>query len=222
MIFLILSLTVHGMIIALCPTIERTQLPQPGGQAITVSLLVLESKQAVQQNDAAHKNSDGKAIQTSPAPAKPEQPPLPVARKVTPAVRQTAQMKPIPARTSLEEPQAPPVSARNKTNSVATQPDSVARHSQRLEVVLRKAFNAHFYYPRLAVRRGWQGQVRLGLRIEANGHLSRIRILQGSGYELLDKAAIKSLNKLEMLPTAITLLNGHSMDLILPVKYQLL
>jgi protein TonB len=91
-----------------------------------------------------------------------------------------------------------------------------------LRADLEQAFSLHFRYPRLAIKRGWQGEVRLGLRIEANGHLSQVRILQGSGYGLLDKAAMKSLNKVETLPKAIALLNGHSLDLILPVKYQLL
>jgi protein TonB len=91
-----------------------------------------------------------------------------------------------------------------------------------LRANLEQAFALHFRYPRLAIKRGWQGEVRLGLRIEANGHLSQVRILQGSGYGLLDKAAMKSLNKVETLPEAIALLNGHSLDLILPVKYQLL
>jgi protein TonB len=91
-----------------------------------------------------------------------------------------------------------------------------------LRADLEQAFALHFRYPRLAIKRGWQGEVRLGLRIEANGHLSQVRILQGSGYGLLDKAAMKSLNKVETLPNAIALLNGRSLDLILPVKYQLL
>jgi protein TonB len=91
-----------------------------------------------------------------------------------------------------------------------------------LRADLEQAFALHFRYPRLAIKRGWQGEVRLGLRIEANGHLSQVRVLQGSGYGLLDKAAMKSLIKVETLPKAIALLNGHSLDLILPVKYQLL
>ena len=91
-----------------------------------------------------------------------------------------------------------------------------------LRVDLQRAFALNFSYPRLAIKRGWQGEVQLGLRINAKGYLSQIRILQGSGYDILDKAAIKSLNKVEILPEAIAFLNGHSLDLILPVSYQLL
>jgi protein TonB len=108
----------------------------------------------------------------------------------------------------------------------ASQTDKTLQLSPKTASLLRadleQAFALHFQYPRLAIKRGWQGEVRLGLRIEANGHLSQVRILQGSGYGLLDKAALKSLNKVETLPEAIALLNGRSLDLILPVKYQLL
>ncbi|MDT8402995.1 TonB family protein [Sulfuriflexus sp.] len=97
-----------------------------------------------------------------------------------------------------------------------------AKTASLMQANLQQAFALQFHYPRLAIRHGWQGEVRLGLRIEANGRLSRVRVVQGSGYGLLDDAAIKSLNKVAILPQAIALLNGNSMDLILPVRYELL
>lgn len=219
---MILSLTVHGVIIALWPTIEKTQLPEPGGQAMTVSLLVQANKQAVQQDEPTQKDPDDTAHETSPPRARAERQPPAITEKFTPPVRQTAQAKPLSGKLSRDEPQPTPVTAARETQQATAPPASASRNSRQLEVVLRKAFNAHFYYPRLAIRRGWQGEVRLGLRIEANGHLSRVRILQGSGHDLLDRAAIKSLNRVELLPAAIALLNGGSMDLVLPIQYQLL
>ena len=87
---------------------------------------------------------------------------------------------------------------------------------------LERAFALHFYYPRIAIKRGWQGDVKISLRIEADGHLSQVRILNSSGYNLLDKAAIASIDKVEILPAAIALLDGQTLDLILPVEYRLL
>ena len=94
--------------------------------------------------------------------------------------------------------------------------------SSLLRADLERAFALHFYYPRLAIKRGWQGNVHISLRIKSNGQLSEIRILRGSGYSLLDKSAMKSINKVEILPAAVALLDGNSLDLILPVKYRLL
>jgi protein TonB len=97
-----------------------------------------------------------------------------------------------------------------------------AKAASLLRVDLEQAFALHFRYPRLAIKHGWQGEVRLGLRIEASGQLSRIRVLQGSGYALLDKAAMKSLKEVKVLPAATALLDDNGMDLILPVQYRLL
>ncbi|MCK4742614.1 MAG: energy transducer TonB [Sulfuriflexus sp.] len=97
-----------------------------------------------------------------------------------------------------------------------------AQASSLLHADLERAFALHFYYPRLAIKRGWQGEVHISLRVEPNGQLSDIRILRGSGYSLLDKSAMQSINKVEILPAAIALLDGNSLDLILPVEYHLL
>lgn len=94
--------------------------------------------------------------------------------------------------------------------------------SSLLRADLERAFALNFYYPRLAIKRGWQGDVHISLRIESNGQLSEIRILRGSGYSLLDKSAMQSINKVEILPAAVALLDGNSLDLILPVEYRLL
>lgn len=91
-----------------------------------------------------------------------------------------------------------------------------------LQADLEKSLALYFQYPRLAIKRGWQGEVQLFIRIEADGRLTSISLLQSSGYELLDKSAMKSVKSIEVLPEAIVLLHGKSFDLILPVRYILL
>ena len=91
-----------------------------------------------------------------------------------------------------------------------------------LRADLEQAFALHFQYPRLAIKLGWQGEVQLSIHIDANGKLTKISILQSSGYELLDEAAMESLKNIGVLPEAIVLLNGQSLDMVLPVKYILL
>jgi len=110
----------------------------------------------------------------------------------------------------------------SKDSTTPTQQALSARTSSLLYSELEQAFALHFYYPRIAVRRGWSGEVQLSLRIEANGKLSQIRIIKSSGFGLLDKAAMKSLDEVEILPSAIALLNGNSLNLVLPVEYRLL
>lgn len=106
----------------------------------------------------------------------------------------------------------------SKVSSVAIK----LRQASLLRNELHQAFRLQFYYPRLAVKRGWQGEVRLGLKIAANGMLEDIRIMHSSGYSVLDRAALESMAKVEHLPAAGTLLNGQSLALELPVQYRLL
>lgn len=87
---------------------------------------------------------------------------------------------------------------------------------------LNLAFSEHFTYPRLAQRNGWQGMVKLGLRIEPNGQLSRIRVVSTSGFPVLDQAALETLYRISTLQGVDPWLNGTPFDTVLPVEYRLL
>ena len=80
----------------------------------------------------------------------------------------------------------------------------------------------HFSYPMLARRRGWEGIVRVGVRVEANGNLTRLHLVEPCPYDVLNSAAINSLSRLARLPRAGDWLQGNHVDLVLPVEYRLL
>ncbi len=87
---------------------------------------------------------------------------------------------------------------------------------------LQTRLSRYLVYPPLARSRGWEGTVLLGLRVESNGHLERIRIEHSSGYAVLDNSALNSLNRLGQLAEASTWLNGRGRDMQLPVIYRLI
>ena len=106
-------------------------------------------------------------------------------------------------------------------------------HSQQQDLQLREntrivtqrlnlAFSEHFTYPRLAQRNGWQGMVKLGLRIEPNGELSQIRVVSTSGFPVLDQDALETLNRISRLHGVENWLSGQHIDAVLPVEYKLL
>jgi len=97
---------------------------------------------------------------------------------------------------------------------------SAARY-RRVRAALQKALLPRFDYPSAARRRGWQGRVRIGLHVEADGDLTRIHLLESSGHALLDKAAVKNVTELRNVPAATQWLDGLDMDMILPVSYRL-
>jgi protein TonB len=92
---------------------------------------------------------------------------------------------------------------------------------QRITRELHTRITFFHYYPRLAIRNQWQGQVNLGLRVEANGELSNIHIVRSSGYRILDNAAMNSIQKVAAIPEAEPWLRGRHVELVLPVIYKL-
>lgn len=166
-----------------------------------------------------------------------DQPPAVSSSQITPRNKLVGTTGQSPATIANQPVSQPAAIAQNKalepvepvqvtTVTTVDTPENHASMTQRtaslLRDELRQAFSLHFYYPRLAVRKGWQGQVNIGLHVNADGQLSNIRVVDSSGYGILDHAAVSSLGKVEILSTAIALLDGHSLDLVLPVEYHLL
>jgi protein TonB len=98
----------------------------------------------------------------------------------------------------------------------------LATLTTRLAGQLRDALAPYFAYPMMARRNGWQGQVRVGLRVEADGRLSHVRIAHSSGYRLLDSAALATLNHISTVPQAVGWLEGRHFDMVLPIDYRLI
>ena len=98
---------------------------------------------------------------------------------------------------------------------------STSARYRKVRAALQEALLPRFDYPSVARRRGWQGRVRIALHVEADGDLTRIHLLESSGYPLLDKAAVKNVTELRTVPAVTQWLGGHDMDVILPVRYQL-
>jgi protein TonB len=110
--------------------------------------------------------------------------------------------------------------ASGSTGDGAHELTSAARY-HRVRDALLQALLPHFDYPSLARRRGWQGRVRIGLLVKADGDLSGVHLIESSGYAVLDKAAIKNVSQLRNVPAAGRWLNGRNLDVILPVTYRL-
>ena len=55
-------------------------------------------------------------------------------------------------------------------------------------------------YPRVARRRGYEGKVVLDVEVLVNGKVGRIKIAKSSGYEVLDRAAVKSVKTWTFTP----------------------
>ncbi len=91
----------------------------------------------------------------------------------------------------------------------------------RIQARLRLDFARHFDYPWLARLRGWEGDVLLGVIVQASGRLDGIHVVRSSGFAVLDRSAIDSLRRIERIPEAVAWLRGRDLEMRLPVIYRL-
>ena len=141
-----------------------------------------------------------------------------------PVAANTAQVKHLPAEQSVAqaqpetvvEPRANPSPAVQAASSGLSREDQ----SRHLRASVMEFITGQLNYPAIARSKGWQGVVKLELLIESDGHISDLHIEETSGYALLDKAALDSL-QLAHVPDAAQWLDGKAVSIIVPVEYRL-
>lgn len=130
---------------------------------------------------------------------------------------------------SNSEPSAgesPATKARIIANAAAsdrlTREASAANTRQgRLQQRLSRMMNDYFYYPRAAQQRGIEGEVLMQVHIDASGHISEFGVTRGSGYAVLDEAALESLQQVAHSTRFTGRQNARPQRLEFPVQYRL-
>lgn len=135
--------------------------------------------EAGQDRDVLSVFLDGTAV-AARAPPRPAEPARPVAHDTGPVAAAAV---------------VPDLAAINDSDG-----DPNAANLVRAQVVSELA--RHFRYPPLARRRGWEGRVLLGFRVESDGQLHRQRVLRTSGFAVLDQAALDSLRRVARITDA--------------------
>lgn len=136
------------------------------------------------------------SIQAATSPAPPELPAAPAAS--TPA--------PVAAAPVAQAPVAADVAA-----------EALARYRQRLTSLLARQQT----YPRIAEMRGWEGEVRLRLRVARKGQLLAVALDRSSGHAVLDDHAAAMLAELGSLPPLPEAVEGSEIQVVVPVNYRL-
>jgi protein TonB len=99
------------------------------------------------------------------------------------------------------------------------QPDQqqlLGRYAQQLSRLLA----SHQDYPRLAALRGWEGEVRLRLKVARQGNLLFLRVDRSSGHEILDQHALQLVDLVRMPPFPDAL-EGNEIQITVPINYKL-
>ncbi len=136
--------------------------------------------------------------------------------------------------TPLRSPQAAlhtPVSVDAKSSAPGETKGAAAQHmaaqvaaraeGSGLRRRITRALAQYFYYPPVAIRFGWQGTVRIGLRVNQRGTISHVHLVHSSGYAVLDAAALRSTQRIRSLGDLGPASRVQHFDLQVPVVYRL-
>jgi len=141
---------------------------------------------------------------TPPKPAEPPkpQPPQPLSQaKVPSKPKPPAPAKPTPARPAqkpamTQTESTPNAGTAQVTRTAAAQPPPIVwEHHPRFRTPPRPAV-----YPPRAIELGQQGEALVRVRLEPSGAAAEILLWRGTGYELLDKAALAAVRGWHFLP----------------------
>ncbi|MFQ5354974.1 MAG: TonB family protein [Mariprofundaceae bacterium] len=82
-----------------------------------------------------------------------------------------------------------------ESNLRSEKPDPEQKH-----ILVRTHLEAHKFYPASARRRGIEGEVEIAFALNGLGNTDDIEILAGSGYAILDRAALQTVERSQPFP----------------------
>ncbi|MGB7289017.1 MAG: energy transducer TonB [Candidatus Macondimonas sp.] len=143
--------------------------------------------------------------QPKPAPrpiAKPVAKPAPAPQPrpiAAPALQETTAAAPVSESTSASDHS--PAPERDAVDTGQTE-NASANASAAVSVDLNAAYrlNPAPDYPPIALRRGWEGTVRLRVTLDIQGHPSRVELAASSGHPILDESALSAVQRWQFRP----------------------
>jgi protein TonB len=215
--FLTLSIAAHAGLLL----VPAADLPEVGdsGQVLRLSMSEQAGSRSARADPAGRTEPPPAETVTAAQHPPARQAPAPANPAKTAAMQPRPPAKP----TAPATPQAAAAAAA-ETATAAAEAGSPHPSPRESEVHLRRSVldlvGERLDYPAIARHRGWQGTVTLRLQIEPDGRISRLDVDRTSGYPVLDRAAVKSL-QLASVPQAGRWLHGRALELLVPVEYRL-
>lgn len=224
---LLLSALLHGGVFLFIVG-SRPASPQPLPQIIATLRLTQPSNNAVSPAASAPATPLPQVRRLPAAAANPPVPRSPAsarpANDAPPATRPTA----VPAAGASSDAAPGPVLAVPAVAAADATPGSVpsaapsappaaalAAYRQQLSAL----FAQQRSYPRLAAMRGWEGEVRLRLRVARRGNLVAVDVERSSGFDVLDQHARALLASIGDLPPPPG--DGGEIQVVVPINYKL-
>lgn len=158
-----------------------------------------------------------RSVPPANTPARPAIAPraMPASEAAQPLVSTTTSAAPAveTAKPAVPASASPATSAASPTLSV----DALGQYRRQLV----ELFARQHAYPRIAALRGWEGEVRLRLKVARKGNLLDIQLDHSSGFEVLDRDALALLEAYGSLPPLPEALESNEISVIVPINYKL-
>jgi protein TonB len=122
-----------------------------------------------------------------------------------------------PPRQEIKTTKLPPSPPVEDDTPAESNPD---RSGDSVLAIPRHEGNPKPPYPAIARRRGYEGTVRLKVEVLASGKVEKIWIKESSGYEILDRSALKTVKDWSFIPARFGGIPVKS-TVIVPVTFQL-
>ncbi len=162
------------------------------------------------------------------AKPKPVKQKTPVRRKkAVPVKKPTPQKtvsKPVqtPIKKALSAPatkKAPAKSA--KPRPAAPSPQALRKFKNAYLAELLQAIESRKFYPKIAKRRGMEGVVKVRFVLQKEGRIEKIAVAEGSGYGVLDRAALKTVASIGAFKPIPEALKKERWEIVVPIRYQI-
>lgn len=145
---------------------------------------------------------------------------MPTEEKVAPTSAPSAQ-------SAAEAAQAPTIEAESKATHAVAETQGISDKAlkklvENWQKEIVTSIAKHRAYPPEARARGTEGTVMVRFSIDRYGRLITKTMTQSSGHDLLDKAAVATLERVPDFPAAPKALAGEAFEFALPIKFSVI
>lgn len=197
------AICMHAILFLVETPWSRATLTISQSRAVAIDLVAVQKpvEQPLPPKPNAVKPRPKPKVKPEPAPkpvVKPVPPPEPVPRPVQP--------EPVPEPTFDQEVLEPDPDAANPAGEPGPSPseETIADEPDDRAVVQASVplydLNPPPKYPPVARRRNYQGTVMLDVRVTVDGSAAEVRIVQSSGYAILDRCALNAVKHWRFSP----------------------
>lgn len=212
---LFLSILIHGILITDLLILEfdkaESNKELMNFEAILLSTNIPEPLPPSTEQDAKEADSE---IAEEPEPEVPEDNAVAVKEEVEPEPEPAQQQQ--EAAVSAPEPVEIPEIGEDDTRNAGL--IALDDFSRQLAMHIAK----YKQFPRIAQRRGWQGEVILQVKLTGQGQLIAKKIRQSSGFRVLDEEGLNMIDRAIPFPAPPSILSGRTFTILVPIKFTLL